>query len=308
MNKRAADNPADFIVPLNMNGLVGRMMVLPAPKSRSREILFIYGQHATIERFSGLIQELNKYGAVTVPDLPGFGGMHSLYKLDQKPTIDALADYLAAFVKLRYKRRRLTIAGLGFGFVVVTRMLQRYPDLAKRVDLLISFVGFAHKGDLKFNRIQYNLYLLYSRLLAFRLTAWLFHIICLRPAVLDWIYKTAEAKKKVDGLAIDEFDESEETEINLWLVNDARTWAYTQLGLLKLDNCRVPVDLPVWHVALKADTYFDQHLVEQHLKVIFKEYHGLESKLNPHQASALAEAKSAAPLMPTALRRVLASS
>jgi pimeloyl-ACP methyl ester carboxylesterase len=103
----------------------------------------VYGHHSSLERWWGVVQDLNQYGGVTMPDLPGFGGMQSLYKIGEKPDVDTLADYLAAFVKLRYKRRRVTIAGLSFGFVVATRMLQRYPDLVKKVDLLISVAGFA---------------------------------------------------------------------------------------------------------------------------------------------------------------------
>ena len=124
-----------------MNGLQGRMLHLPAPKGRNREILLVYGHHSSLERWWGLAQVLNRYGAVTMPDLPGFGGMDSLYKIDKKPTIDNLADYLAAFVKMRYKRRRVTIIGMSFGFVVVTRMLQRFPELVKKVDVLTSLLS-----------------------------------------------------------------------------------------------------------------------------------------------------------------------
>ncbi|HVX58738.1 MAG TPA: hypothetical protein VG964_03315, partial [Candidatus Saccharimonadales bacterium] len=88
----------DFIVPLDINGLQGRMLRLPAPAGIDREILFIYGQHSSLERWWGLAQELNKMGALTMPDLPGLGGMTSLYKIGQTPDIDAMADYLAAFV------------------------------------------------------------------------------------------------------------------------------------------------------------------------------------------------------------------
>ena len=151
-------NPADYIVPLNMNGLQGRMLHLPAPKGKNREILLIYGHHSSLERWWGLAQVLNRYGAVTMPDLPGFGGMESFYKIGKKPSIDNLADYLAAFVKLRYKRRRVTIVGMSFGFVIATRMLQRFPDLVKKVDLMISIVGFAHRDDFIFSKTRYWLH------------------------------------------------------------------------------------------------------------------------------------------------------
>src|SRR5262249_48894244 len=146
MTKKTPD-PQEYIKPLNMNGLPGRMLHMPAPKGYNREILMVYGHHSSIERWFGLAQVFNKYGTVTMPDLPGFGGMRSFYKIGQKPTLDNMADYLASFIKLRYKRRRITIVGMSYGFVVATRMLQRFPDLAKRVDLIVSLVGFAHKDD-----------------------------------------------------------------------------------------------------------------------------------------------------------------
>lgn len=73
--------PADYILPLYMNGLSGRVIRLPAPPEKKREILFIYGHHASLERIFGVAEYLNRYGAVTVPDLPGFGGMDSFTKL-----------------------------------------------------------------------------------------------------------------------------------------------------------------------------------------------------------------------------------
>src|SRR5260370_9518477 len=113
--------PADFIVPLNMNGLQGRMLTMTARRGKKREMVLIYGHHSSLERWFGLAQVLNRYGSVAMPDLPGFGGMDSLYKIGQKPTVDAMADYLAAFVKMRYKRRRVTIVGMSYGLVVATR-------------------------------------------------------------------------------------------------------------------------------------------------------------------------------------------
>src|SRR5690606_26329987 len=95
--------------------------------------------------------ELNKYGAVTVPDLPGMGGMDSFFKVGETPTLDNMADYLAAFVKMRYRRKRVTIIAMSWGFVIATRMLQRYPELVKKVDLLISIVGFVHADDFVFS-------------------------------------------------------------------------------------------------------------------------------------------------------------
>jgi hypothetical protein len=58
-------------------------------------------------------------------------------------------------------------------------------------------------------------------------------------------------------------------------------------------------------VSVKADHYFDQRMVEQHFKVIFSDFHGLKSNINTHAPSVIADAKTAAPLVPPALRRLL---
>src|ERR1700692_4298087 len=149
---KSTNTPENFIAPLDMNGLRGRMLHIPNARHKDTEILFIYGQHSSLERWWGLLQYLNHFGAVTAPDLPGLGGMESFYKIDKQPTIDNFADYLASFMKMRYRRKKVIIIGLSFGFVVVTRMLQRYPELIKKVVLLVSLVGFSHADDFSFSR------------------------------------------------------------------------------------------------------------------------------------------------------------
>lgn len=57
----------------------------------------------------GLVQNFNDFGAVTMPDLPGFGGMESFHKIGKQATLDNYADYMAAFIKLRYRRKRLVL-------------------------------------------------------------------------------------------------------------------------------------------------------------------------------------------------------
>lgn len=139
---------ADFIVPLNINGLEGRMLRMPSKKRPKKEILLIYGHHAVLERWWGLVENLADYGNVTMPDLPGFGGMQSFFKIKRRPDIDTFADYLAAFIKFKYRNKRLSVYAISYGFVVVTRMLQRYPELAKKIDVLVSFAGFMHHDDI----------------------------------------------------------------------------------------------------------------------------------------------------------------
>lgn len=307
VKNKNSDDPAEFIQPLNMNGLQGRMLLMPSRKKRGREILMIYGHHSSLERWFGLAQVMNRYGTVTMPDLPGFGGMDSFYKIDQKPTIDNLADYLAAFIKLRYKRRRITIVGMSLGFAVATRMLQRFPDLAKRVDLLVSIVGFAHHSEFTFSKPRYWFYRSIGAVLSFRLGAWFFHNLILQPIILRTFYgKTHNAKRKFADLSGDQMRAMMDVEVWLWRNNDARTHGYTGKQMLVVDNCHKTVPLPVWHVGAKNDHFFDNYMVEQHMQVIFSDFHLITVDLTKHAPTVIASAKEAAPFIPTKLRKVLA--
>ncbi len=306
MAKTEPKNVADYIQPLNMNGLNGRMLRMPPPTGRQREILFVYGHHSSLERWWGVIQDLNRYGGVTVPDLPGFGGMDSFYKIGQKPTIDALADYLASFIKLRYKRQKVSIAGLSFGFIVVTRMLQRYPDLVDKVDLLISVVGFSHREDFAFSKPRYWFYRSLAGFFSYRLPAFMFKNIALNPLLLRAVYaKTNNAQSKFANLSKEEHRRMMDYEIYLWHCNEVRTYMYTSKQFLAVNNCTQQINLPLWHIGVKADQYFDQHMVEQHLRIIFSEYHQCFSKMDSHAPSVIADVKSAAPLLPPQIRRLL---
>lgn len=298
---------SDYIVSLNMNQLQGRMLRVPASKTKKREILFIYGHHSSLERWWGLVQILSEYGNVTVPDLPGFGGMESFYKIGEKPTLDSYADYMAAFVKLRYNRKRLTIVGMSFGFLVATRMLQRYPELAKRVDILISIVGFAHKDDFKFSRRQLLAYRTASWILSRRVPAMLFRSICLQPVLIRAIYsKTPNAKHKFADLDNETHEKMMDFEVHLWHANDVRTHWFTTHAMFTVDNCQKQINLPVWHVTVKADQYFDGYHIEQHMRVIFNDFHQVVSRQTAHAPSVIADAQAAAPLIPAKIRRLLA--
>jgi pimeloyl-ACP methyl ester carboxylesterase len=281
---------------------------LPAPEKKTAELLFVYGHHSSLERWWGLMQVFNRYGAVTMPDLPGFGGMDSFYKIHKKPTIDNLADYLAAFIKLRYHRKKVAIAGMSFGFVVVTRMLQRYPELTKKVTLLVSLVGFAHKDDFTFSKPRYAFYLGGTHLLSFRIPATVFRYTALNTTLLKTFYgRTHNAKHKfAEATTPEDYARLMNMEVSLWHDNDVRTWAFTSTEFLTFDNCKVQVNLPVWHVSAEADHFFDNRIVEQHMRIIFNEFYSVPIGLKNHAPSVIADAKTASSLVPDKLRRTLA--
>ena len=306
MTKKIIKGPADYIQPLNMNGLDGRMLCVPAHNKRRREILLVYGHHAMLERWWGLVQTLNDYGTVTMPDLPGFGGMDSFYTIGRRPDLDAFADYLAAFVKLRYRRKRITIVGISFGFLVVTRMLQKYPELVSRVDMLVSVVGFMHKDDFVYPPRQRRFFARATRLFATRPAATFIRYCCLNKYILTHLYtRLPNSKRRMIEVTPEEFSETMEFEVKLWQANDVRTHWLTTSEFLKVDNCTRSINLPIYHVASEQDHYFNNEVVKQHMLVVFNGYHKYQARSKAHTPSILADKKAAGVLIPPALRRVL---
>lgn len=298
---------APLIEPLTMNGLDGRMLTFPARNSKKREILLIYGQHASIERMHALAEEFSRYGTVTLPDLPGFGGMQPFYKIGEKPDLDTMADYLAAFVKLRYNRKRLSVIGISYGFIVATRMLQKYPELARKVDLVVSVVGFVHHDDFKFKPEHMRLMRAGTRLFSYRLPAWVAKHVFLRGPFIRLAYKlVADKHAKLKDANKAERKRRIDFEIILWKINDIRTYMDTINGMLFLDLCNKQVKLPVYHVSVDGDQYFDNYKVEQHMRVIYQDFKEFKAVLGAHMPTIVASSAEVAPLIPTGLRRLLA--
>ena len=292
-----------------MNGLQGRMLHMPAPKNRNREMLLVYGHHAMLERWWGLVQNLNEYGSVTMPDLPGFGGMDGFASIGEPATIDKFADYLASFIKMRYKRRRLTIIGISFGFVVATRMLQRYPELVSKVDMVVSMVGFVHHDDFHFPPRNRLLMSRASRVFSLPPVATFIRYACLNPFVLKTLYaRMPAAKRRFIDMDPLEYGLMLDFEVRLWQSNDVRTHWRTTSEFLQLDNCQKRIPLPVWHVASKGDHYFNNDIVKEHMLVVFDSYHQATMNTKAHTPSILADKKGLAVMVPKALRKVLATS
>lgn len=303
---KTAKGTADYILPLYMNSLSGRMIRLPAPVRRKREILLIAGQHTSIERISGLAEYLNRYGAVTSPDLPGFGGMDNFYKIGEKPTLDNMADYLAAFVKLRYRNRRFTVIAVSYGFAAVTRMLQRYPEIAKKVDLIISISGVVNKKDFKWQRHNMVLMHIGLRILSMRLLGFLAQRTFIRAPIIKLLYKIAEAKHpKLKGVNEAERASRIDFEIKLWKSNDFRTWLATCVTMFNLELGNTHVDLPVYHVAVNDDHYFNHLSVEQHMRQIYRDFELIKTKLPAHAPTILATLRDVAPFVPPRVRGLL---
>lgn len=307
MAQKTPSDASEYIHGLNMNGLKGRMLHAPAThKAHNREILLIYGHHALLERWWGLVQNLQMYGNVTMPDLPGFGGMDSFLHVDRNPTIDDYADYLAAFVKMRYKRRRVTIVGISFGFVVATRMLQKYPDIAKKVDLFVSMVGFMHRDDFLFKPRKRAMMRYATRIMSTKPVAFFIRYALLNKFVIKNIYaRLGAGKRRFIEMEPTEFDTLMDFEVQLWQANDVLTHWRTTSEFLNLDNCKKQIDLPVWHVASAGDHYFNNEFVEQHMRIVFNDYTKGVMNSKAHTPSVLGDKKELGIMLPPKLRKEL---
>jgi pimeloyl-ACP methyl ester carboxylesterase len=292
-----------YIAPLHINGLTGRVAHIPGPSPDAPEVLFVYGHHSSIERWFGIMELFNEHSAVTMPDLPGFGGMDSLYKIGKRATIDNLADYLADFMRARYPHKKVTVVGMSLGFVVATRMLQRHPELVKSIQKLISLFGFAHTKDFKLSPKQRAFYLHSSRFFSLPVTSRLYRVALLNRFILSRTYhKTPNAKEKFKGLTPEEHQRHMDFEIALWQDNDLRTYMKTGAEFLTLDNTHVRVNLPVYHVAVARDRYFDNTSVAKHFSKIFSSYHLLaELQTGSHAPVHVASSKEARQLIPDEL-------
>lgn len=302
-------NPEDYISPFVLATLKGRVLNLPAKTAEMREknILFIYGHHSSLERWWGLIQAYSKYGNIIAPDLPGFGGMDSLYKIGKKPTVDNLADYLAQFIDKYYKDKQLIICAMSFGFVIATRMLQRHPDLVKQVKIVVSIVGFADKSDFSFTRRRRQFYITTAKLFSGYLASTFFRYIILNTIILKVFYaRMHNARNKFSkDLSKSEFNHLMDVEIGLWHDNDVRTYLYTTIELLTIENANKKVNLPLQHVYAKNDHFFNNKSVIKHLSYIYEDFHAMPTDLVNHAPSVIADEAEAAALISPELNSLL---
>jgi len=301
-----SEDPTHYIEPLHINGMTGRVLFVTAPKKRKREILVIYGHHSSLERWWGLIQNLHDFGAVYMPDLPGFGGMDSFYSVGKDASLDNYADYMAAIVRMRYKRKKVVIMGISFGFLVATRMLQRYPELVERVELLVSAAGFMRYDDFTFRKRRYNFYLYGARVLSTGPMPYLFRYTALTGPVLRAAYaQTNNAKHKFGHAKGNKalHNKMMDMEIDLWQSNDARTYLKTTTELLTVDNCKEQIPLTVWHAFTDNDNYFDNAVVEQHMRIVFKRFKPVKFDSKTHVPSVIATKEEAAVLIPDKLKK-----
>lgn len=304
---KKAFNLNDYIEDIEINGMRGRMVNAPAlnPKAKNVNILFVHGHHSSLERLAGVAELLTEYGNFCLPDMPGFGGMEHLYKVGLKPSIENLADYMAAFIKLQYgSRKKVVLVGYSMGFLVVTRMLQKYPELNKQIVDIMAIAGFVHRDDLKFTAARRRFYVVSAHIMGSRPVSWFMRELFMRKWFLGTIYtRLHNAKDKFAGLSSDDLKRMVNFEVKLWRINHVPTWCYTSREMLKADLVTDAPHIPqnLIMVTIGKDRYFDNASTEQHMRIIFNKVKVLESEEENHGGSVVANAKDARVFMPKEL-------
>lgn len=297
--------PKKYLFDISIDGLSGRGLEIPSRNQKNTKILFVYGHHSSLERWWGLMQALSQYGTVTMPDLPGFGGMDSFYKINEKPNLDNFADYLAKFINQHYKNEKIVVAGMSFGFVVVTRMLQRHPKIAKNIKFMVSIVGFSDYHDFTLSPSRRAVYINGSRILSRKIPSLFFRHVALHPFFLNTFYgRTHNAKHKFKNAeSKEEIDAIKQTEVRLWHDNDPRTWSYTTVLILTLKHDpTIKIPLPVWHVGVSEDHFFDNEIVEKNLADIYEDVVHIKVDAKMHAPSVIADEEAAAAMLPDELK------
>jgi len=310
---KSAFDLSKYIEDIELSGLRGRMINAPATKKSAEKvnILLFHGHHSSLERMSGVAELLADYGNFCLPDMPGFGGMDSLKNVGLKPTIDNLADYMASFIKLKYgSQKKFVVVGYSFGFLVLTRMLQKYPHLQKQCIDVIGLAGLLHRDDIVFTKKRRAFYSISSRIVGSRVGSWVTREIFLRRWFLGSFYtKTHNAKEKFDNLDAETTKRMVDFEIHLWRINDVPTWCFTSREMLKADlvTGAKQLDIPVIQITVDADKYFDNAVVQQHMHIVYKDVKVIKAGAVKHGISAVESAKDVLPFFPVAVRNHLKS-
>lgn len=300
MTKKYSDNPNDYIEPFYINGLDGHVLNAATRTTKKNQIFYVYDIFDSLESSWGLIDNLRSYGNVCCVDLPGMGGMNSYRSIDYSISIDSYADYLAAFIKLRYKRHKIIIVGSGFGFVAITRMLIKYPALSTKIKIVVNIAGNIHHDD-------YTLGLRSKKLLR-TLTSVLSVTPLSQIAALilsnKVLYKFIKTKIN-DNLKIFSLETNEDLIGTNFKKMDKPSYFKILSELCLLDNCVKRIDVPLKHVYFKDNKLINDTTQKQHMIIAYKNYKRYE--IIKSEISSDNPRKTQAYLLPKGVRRVLSN-
>lgn len=300
---------AEHVFDFELKGLKGRYWHAPAlnKKLDSHVFVIVYGHHASLERNLGLAQYLRRFGQVIMPDLPGFGGMDSFYKVGKKPLLKNYAKYLDDFFKFKFApKQTFSLIGFSFGFLVVTKFLQKYPKSHQNIRSLISVVGFVNGSTFKFTPVRRRFYLGISALIKTKPGAYVLRLLFLNRWLLRSFYaRTFSAKHKFKDCPDEKKKEFLEMEIKLWHCNDVRTWAFTAKEMMTCDLTDKKVRHELYQLTVKSDQFLDVDSNKANLEKIYNKVVILDVELPTHAPTVIADIAEVNSLIPPTLVDVL---
>ena len=301
---------ADFISPMTIQGLKGRKLIMSSsdPQKKDNQILMLYVLHASIERMQCIIENIADEGTVTVPDIPGFGGMQSLYSIGITPTADALAESIYLFIKEHYGDKKFKAVGMSYGFVILTRLLQNHPDLKNQMTLIVSLAGLTDQDEFIVSKFKYLSWVGILKTFNGKYRSWVFKNVFLQPFILKTIYRVQAANhpKFMDADKV-ELNKRLDYEVYLWHANEPRTYILATLDVLQLKTPQIKVTVPLLHVAIDSDQYVDHDLVLNNLKKIYGNVTETKAHMSNHAPTVISSKKDAAPFIPLKARQMLSA-
>lgn len=276
-----------YIEPINLNGLTGRCLYIPSDQPKIN-IMFVIGMHSSMERMYPIAKYLSRFGNVIVPDLPGVGGMDSFYRINKPFSLDSYADYLYTFLKSKKLNGNTILVGMSFGFLIATRMMQKYPQSEKWFTKMVSFVGFSKNKDFKSYRSM-KLYLqpiawMFSR----KIPSWLLQNTLYSSIGLNIMIPIMTLyNPKYKNVSSQEREASKRMEFDLWKSNDTRTrFALYDLFLnFNLTTVTRKISVPLFSIRANHDQYFDTKSVMTGLNLMYEKVVETEVKLKLHAPS-----------------------
>lgn len=308
MTEANQKHPRDFITPLVINNIRGRMLYIPAStdSARKREILLVYGLRTCLEQVFALANELSAYGNVSCPDLPGIGGMDSMYSVGMKPTLENMANYMASLMKLKYHHKKFTAIGLSHNFALLTKVLQNHPELAGKVERVVNIDGYIHTDDLTLsaNRKKRRRFVL--KLASNKLVSRVIQYIVFVSPIMRYLYvhqrssSTHENKKSKEMLK-----HRAHFDAHLWRINDARTHLSILSELNDVDLCSSQINVDALYAYSPMTTIVSPTIIEQHMAVAYKSCATFRLKLGPYEEILPIPLTDASSLLPKSLRKKL---
>lgn len=296
---------------INIGGLSGRMLHVPGPKKKGRKILLIYGLHSSIERMRTTAEFHGQFGEVIMPDLPGFGGMDSFYTIGKEPSLDSYADYLYSFMKVQKLNTEVTIIAMSFGSLIVTRMLQKYPETISYVKDNIAVVGFGRHTDFNTSPLVKRIYIALSRVFATKVGSWLVSTLVFNPISLRLMFAFFRLfNPKYKHTLGEERKASVRMELDLWQKNDTRTKFYTYELIMSFDLTRKasPIPMTIYNMYTPTDQYFDGERVADTMGTLYEKHVGSIAQSELHAPSILGSVDEVAAMYSDDIKKLLQKS